>query len=241
MFPATESLPLRFLAAQPWYACLPLAAQTRLCDSLLYRTAKKGEVVLKSDVQVEGWYAVLTGMVKLQSVAVKGRFSTFLCVASGNWFGEGSALNKERRRYDVVALRDSELLCLPVAEFHQLLATSLEFSQCLVKHLSVRVGQAMSLIESGRLRTPEQRVALSLSRQFWGRARRLNLSQEEIANLVGISRQSVNQALKSLSERQLVTLEFGRVDIPDDDALTRFIFSDVVESPADVPPSPQVA
>ena len=49
---------------------------------------------------------MLSGLVKLQSVPIKGRSSTFLCVASGDWFGEGSALNIERRRYEVVALRD---------------------------------------------------------------------------------------------------------------------------------------
>lgn len=225
MFPGTTSPTARFLATQPWYACLPLATQEHVHASLLHIPAKKGEMMLQADTPVEGWYAVLSGLVKLQSVPIKGRLSTFLCVASGDWFGEGSALNIERRRYEVVALRDSELLCLPHAVFHQLRATSIEFNQFLVKQLSIRVSQAMALIESGRLRTPEQRVALSLSRQFWGRTRKLSLSQDELANLVGISRQTVNQALKSLAQRGLVTLEFGRVDIPDDEALTQFIFS----------------
>lgn len=213
--------------------------QTRVTDSLLHRTAKKGKVMLKADTEVEGWYAVLSGLVKLQSVPVKGRLSTFLCIASGDWFGEGSALHVERRRYEVVALRDTELLCLPHPEFHLLRATSIEFNQYLVSQLSNRVGQAMALIEFGRLRTPEQRVALSLSRLFWGRVRKLSLSQEELANMVGISRQTVNQALKVLAERQLVSLEFGRVDIPDDDALTRFIFATGDEAGAeDNPASP---
>lgn len=196
-----------------------------MTESLLLSTAKKGEVMLQADTPVEGWYAVLSGLVKLQSLPVKGRFSTFLCVASGEWFGEGSALKIERRRYEVVALRDAELLCLPHAEFHRLRDSSIEFNQFLVSQLSIRVSQAMALIETSRLRTPEQRVALSLSRLFWGRTRKLSLSQDELANLVGISRQRVNQALKSLAERGLVTLEFGRVDIPDDEALTRFVFS----------------
>ncbi len=225
LFPCSASPAARFLAAQPWYTSLPLATQTQVLASLVHSTAKKGVVMLQADIPVEGWYAVLNGLVKLQSVPIKGRLSTFLCVASGDWFGEGSALNIELRRYEVVALRDSELLCLPRVEFHQLRATSIEFNQFLVKQLSIRVSQAMALIESARLRTPEQRVALSLSRQFWGRTRKLNLSQDELANLVGISRQTVNQALKSLAQRGLVSLEFGRVDIPDDEALTQFIFS----------------
>jgi CRP/FNR family cyclic AMP-dependent transcriptional regulator len=225
MFPGIASPTARFLASQSWFASLPLATQDQVTQNLFLAKGKKGEVMLQADTQVEGWYAVLTGLVKLQSVPVKGRFSTFLCVASGDWFGEGSALNIERRKYEVVAMRDTELLCLPHADFHQLRASSIEFNQFLVSQLSLRVSQAMAVIESGRLRTPEQRVALSLSRLFWGRTRKLNLSQDELANMVGISRQTANQALKSLAERGLVSLEFGRVDIPDDEALTSFIFS----------------
>jgi DeoR/GlpR family transcriptional regulator of sugar metabolism len=75
------------------------------------------------------------------------------------------------------------------------------------------------------VRTPEQRVALSVSRLFWSRTRKLSLSQDELANLVGVSRQTTNRALQSLAQRGLVTLEFGRVDIPDDEALTRFLSS----------------
>jgi CRP-like cAMP-binding protein len=235
MFPCTASSTSRFLASQSWFSALPLLTQTQVLESLWVSTAKKGDVMLHADTPVEGWYAVLSGLVKLQSVPIKGRLSTFLCVASGDWFGEGSALKTERRRYEVVAMRDTELLCLPHAEFHHLRSTSIEFNQFLVSQLSIRVSQAMALIESSRLRTPEQRVALSLSRLFWGRTRKLSLSQDELANMVGISRQTVNQSLKSLAERRLVTLEFGRVEIPDDEALTNFIFSspDPLQQPAD--------
>ena len=108
-----------------------------------------------------------------------------MCAACGDWFGEGSAINTERRRYDVVALRDTELICLPDAEFQRLRASSLEFNQFLVSQLNLRVSQAMALIESARLRTPEQRVALSLSKLFWGRTRKLNLSQDDLAGSGG--------------------------------------------------------
>ena len=66
----------------------------------------------------------------------------------------------------MIALRDTELPCLSLAEFDHLRATSIEFNHFLVSQLNLRVSQAMALIEASRLRTPEQRVALSLSRQF---------------------------------------------------------------------------
>jgi CRP/FNR family cyclic AMP-dependent transcriptional regulator len=225
MFPLPISSSARLLAAQPWFVRLPLATQQQISDSLVQTRGKKGEVMLPAQAPVAGCYAVLSGLVKLQSVPVQGRSSTFLGVACGDWFGEGSALKMELRQYEVVALRDTELLCLPRAEFEQLRATSIEFNQFLVSQLNLRVSQAMALIEAGRLRTPAQRVALSLSRLFWSRSRKVSLSQDELASLVGVSRQTVNRALKTLAQQGLVTLEFGRVDILDDEALTRFIFA----------------
>lgn len=225
MFTPSSSSSARILAAQSWFTRLPLATQQQVSDSLVQTSGKKGDVMLPAHTGVAGTYVVASGLVKLQSVSVQGRSSTFLGVACGDWFGEGSALKTEPRQYEVVALRDTELLCLPRAEFEQLRATSIEFNQFLVSQLNLRVSQAMALIEAGRLRTPEQRVALSLSRLFWSRSRKVSLSQDELANLVGVSRQTVNRALRTLAQHGLVTLEFGRVDIPDDEALTRFIFA----------------
>ncbi len=226
MFPGTATPTARFLSTQTWYASLAPSAQQEVAGSLLHQTGKRGDVMLPADTQVEGWYAVLTGLVKLQTVSVNGRSSTFLCATCGDWFGEGTVLNHERRRYEVVALRDTELICLPDAQFQRLRESSLPFNQFLVSQLNLRVGQAMAVIESGRLRTPEQRIALSLSKLFWGQTRKLNLSQDDVASLAGISRQTANQALKSLAQRGLLVLDFGRVDIPDDAALTRFVFAD---------------
>lgn len=225
MFPSTTLSTSRFLVAQSWFSSLPHSMQKHVDENVVRTAWKKGDLMLQANAPVEGWYAVLSGLVKLQSVPVKGRSSTFVGVACGDWFGEGSALKSEPRRYEVIALRDTELLCLPLAEFNQLRASSIEFNQFLVNQLNFRVSQAMALIEATRLRTPEQRVALSVSRLFWNRTRKLSLSQDELANLVGVSRQTANRALNSLAQRGLVTLEFGRVDIADDEALTRFIFS----------------
>ena len=83
----------------------------------------RGNVMLQANAQVEGSYAVLSGLIKVQTVPVKGRSSSFLGVACGEWFGECSALKAEPRRYEVMALRDTELLCLPLAEFDHLRAT----------------------------------------------------------------------------------------------------------------------
>ena len=128
-------------------------------------------------------------------------------------------MKMEPRRYDVIALRETELLCLPRAEFEELFKTNLVFNQALAEQLNMRLGQAMAIIETMRLRTPDQRVAMYLGRLLWHGPRKLSLSQEELGILAGLSRQTVNQVLKTFEQQGLVSLEFGRVSIVDQDAL----------------------
>jgi CRP/FNR family transcriptional regulator, cyclic AMP receptor protein len=217
------SLAHPFIIAQPWFSSLPTDFQERLGRGVYTLSGEKGGILLQSGEAVKAWYAVLSGLVKLQSMSIEGSLSVFLGVPSGEWFGEGSVLKSEARRYDVVALRDTELLCMPRVLFDELRMTSLEFNHFLVLQMNRRLGQAMAIIEAGRTRSPEQRVALYLSRLFWHGARKIRLTQEELGHLVGLSRQTVNKSLQSLAQRGLVALEFGRITVLDENALTTYL------------------
>jgi len=127
------------------------------------------------------------------------------------------------RRYEVVALRDTELLCLPSATFHTLFASSIGFNQFLVGCMNLRLSQAMAMIEAGRTRSPEQRIALSLSRLFWNRTRQLDLTQDELASLAGMSRQTANRVLNALQQQGVISLSMNRIRVLDDAALTRLL------------------
>ena len=98
-----------FIRNQPWHASLTPGQQARLMEQLTFVKGEKGDCLLPAGATVKGWYAVLDGLVKLQSTSAEGRVSAFLGVPAGEWFGEGSALKAEPRRYDVVALRDTTL------------------------------------------------------------------------------------------------------------------------------------
>jgi CRP/FNR family cyclic AMP-dependent transcriptional regulator len=209
----------QFLRAQRWFAELKPEAQEHIADRVFTIQGAKGDVLLHSGEEVKGWYAVLSGQVKLQTQTSRGRRQGYLGIPGGEWFGEGSVMKNEPRRYDVVALRDSELLCLPRPEFEELRATNLKFNQVLAELMNMRLGQAMAIIETFRLRTPEQRVAMYLGRLLWHGPRKLSLSQEELGILAGLSRQTVNQALKTLEQLGLVSLDFGRVSILSDQGL----------------------
>ncbi|CAN7454699.1 Crp/Fnr family transcriptional regulator [Acidovorax sp. Leaf78] len=217
----------RFIEAQPWFASVPAALQERLRAEVFSIQGDKGAVMMPAGSAVQGWYAVLSGLVMLQSPASKGRSSAFIGVPDGEWFGEGSAMKPEPRKYNVVALRPTTLLCLPLPLFNALRETHLGFNQFLVLHLNMRLGQAMTIIEAGRTQSTEHRVTLYLSRLFWRSTRRLNLTQDELGQLVGLSRQTVNRVLQTLEGLGIVSLDFGKVAIVDDDALSAYLAATV--------------
>jgi CRP-like cAMP-binding protein len=108
---------VQFLQSQTWFPELPAAKQQEVAASVFTLSGTKGDVLLHAGEQVKGWYAVLAGLVKLQSTSSDGRRQGFLGIPGGEWFGEGSVMKQGPRRYDAIALRDSEILCLPRAQF----------------------------------------------------------------------------------------------------------------------------
>lgn len=223
MFPTAPNPKLRFLQTQAWFSALPADQQNAIEAQVVTLTAERGAVVLQANERTQGWYGVLHGLVKISGRATEGRRSDFLGVGQGEWFGEGAVLKDELRRYQVVALRDTELLCLPSATFHQLHASNLAFNQCVVTCLNLRLSQAMAIIEAGRTRSPQQRIALSLSRLFWSRTRQLDLTQDELASLAGLSRQTANRVLNALQEQGVIVLSMNRIKVVDDTALAKLL------------------
>lgn len=214
----------RFITGQHWFTNLTPDLQTLVRNGMYELEGAKGEVMLTAGTPVEGWYAVLSGLAILRSQAApRQRASAFIGVPDGEWFGEGSAIKSEPRKYDVIALRPTVMLCIPLRLFTTLQTTSLAFNRFLVHHLNHRLAQAMVVIEAGRMRSPEHRVALYLSRLFWRSTRRLNLTQDELGQLAGLSRQTVNRVLHTLEGLGIVSIEFGRVAIRDDVALDAYL------------------
>jgi CRP-like cAMP-binding protein len=191
------------------------------------RAVAEGGYVCHKDEPVEHWIGIIDGLVKISNFSFEGKAITFTGVPPGGWFGEGSLMKNERRRYDVVALQDSRVAYMNRATFHWLLDHSIAFNRFLLTQLNERLAQAYATIESERLQGPDGRVARCLANLFNpvlypGLGRQLRVSQEELGYLTGLSRQRVNRALSALAERGLLRAHYGRVEVFDLDGLRSF-------------------
>lgn len=171
-----------------------------------------GAYVCRKGAPVESWPGVISGLVKLASVSPTGKSVSFEGVTTGGWFGEGSLLKTEPRRYDAVALRETRIASMPRATFHWLRTNSIPFNHFLLDQLNERLAYFIGMLENERSHGPDARVAHCLASLFNpqlspGTERTLHLSQEEIGHLCGLSRQRVNHALQVLEKCQLLRVE----------------------------------
>src|SRR5437868_10319433 len=182
-----------------WAAGLTPAQRERARRTLRVREYGQGDYVCHKGEAAEHWLGVVEGIVKITSASPSGKSVTFTGVPTGGWFGEGAVLERETRKYDVMALRRSRIAFLPVDTFQWLLDTSLPFTQFLLTQLNERLGQFIAAVEYERLLDIDSRVARAVSslfneRLYPGLGTTLEISQEEIGLLAGISRQRANQA-----------------------------------------------
>jgi len=194
---------------------------------IVEKSFRANEYVFMRGDAFDYWTGIVTGLARMGTVSSGGKAVTLAGMTAGAWFGEGSMLKSELRRYDVVALRDTKLALMDRSTFFWLFENSVAFNRFLVRQLNERVGQFIGALEHDRMLDATSRVARSIASLFNpilypDMTRHLEITQEEIGALSGISRQNANQCLKRLEKEGLLRLEYGGVTIIDLEKLRRY-------------------
>ena len=202
------------LAGIPWLAPLQAHERERAVAALLVGDAMVGDYVCRVGRPVTYWFGVVEGLLKMNSEDADGSTMTFAGLPPGGWFGEGTVIKREPYRYNVQALRKSVVAGLPIETFHWLLDHSIGFNRFVMHQLNERLGQFIAARAIDRLSDPDVRVARSLAALFNpllypGVGEVLRITQQELAYLVGLSRQRVNESLATLHAQGAIRVEYG--------------------------------
>jgi CRP/FNR family transcriptional regulator, cyclic AMP receptor protein len=205
----------------PWLTRLDDAERARALADLRVVNVAPGELVCRVGRPVTFWFGVIDGLLKMSNDSADsagGIPITFTGVPPGGWFGEGTVLKGEVYRYNIQALRHSVVAGISANTFNWLLDRSIGFNRFVMNQLNERLGQFISAREIDRLTHPDERVARSLAALFHpvlypGVGELLRITQQELAYLVGLGRQRVNQALRSLQAAQVIQVEYGGVRV----------------------------
>ena len=208
------------LRAIPWMQALTLSERDRATDALIVTDALPGDTICRIDKRATYWFGLVDGLLKMSNDDSQGPVITFTGVAPGGWFGEGTVLKREVYRYNIQALRKSRVAGLPSDTFHWLIEHSLGFNRFVMLQLNERLGQFIAAREIDRLSDPELRVARSLANLvnpvlYPSVGEVLRITQQELAYVVGLSRQRVNEALASLQAQGMIRIEYGGLRVLD--------------------------
>ncbi|MDB5897616.1 MAG: Crp/Fnr family transcriptional regulator [Ramlibacter sp.] len=208
------------LAGIPWLPVLLPAERTRAVADIVVADAQPADLLCRIGRPVTYWFGVVEGLLKMSGENADGQTITFSGLPPGGWFGEGTVLKREAYRYNIQALRRSVVAGLPADTFHWLLDHSIGFNRFVMNQLNERLGQFIAAREIDRMANPDLRVARNLAALFNpalfpGVGEVLRITQQELAYLVGLSRQRVNEALSSLQEQGMISVEYGGVRVLD--------------------------
>jgi CRP/FNR family transcriptional regulator, cyclic AMP receptor protein len=208
-----------------WFAGLPEPMQTGLLDGALLSAVAAGQLVLARGDEPSGLYAVVDGAVRVSGQSESGREVLHMVVEPPSWFGELSVIDGLPRTQDATADVASELLHVPQRVLEAMLSAEPRYWQHIATMVAHKLRLAMLALEDVAQVPALVRLARRLTLLIEGygdhthQRRTVELRQEQLAMMLNVSRQTVNQLLKELEARGLVKLAYGEVEILEASAL----------------------
>jgi CRP-like cAMP-binding protein len=204
---------------------LPAAVLDRLAALATRRRYESGAIVFLRGDPGDALYAVATGRVRISAGAAGGKEVFLNVMEPGDAFGEIALLDGQARTATATALAPTELIVVRREQFLELLRREPALAMHLIQLLCRRVRWTAELVEDSTLLSVPARLArrLHVLAGLHGRetpgGRKLAISQEELAQFLGVSRQIVNQHLQTWRGKGWIGLGRGSVTVANDRAL----------------------
>jgi len=203
-------------------------------DTLLHYTRVErypaGSEIFSKGSPGSSMMAVLRGTLKMSSVSADGKEVVLNLMNPGDCFGEIALLDGEARSTDAVAMTDCELLMLYRRDFMPILEKRADICLILLKVLCQRLRQTTEQVEDVLFRHLESRIAKALLHLAESASLHnvqgivdLHVSQRELGNIAGCSRESVNKQLQIWHRAGLIDLSKGSIVIRDIPAIERLV------------------
>ena len=198
-----------------WFSRLSLPLRNAILSRSMVRRVADGVLMGARGSPADEWCGVAMGAVRISSVSLSGKQVTLTYVEPGVWFGDISLFDGLPHTHDANAHGDTTLLVVRKADFKELLAQHIELYEALLRLNCRRLRLMFDVVEDLNTRPLAARLAkqiLLLARSYGiaqGEEIRigLQLAQEDLAQLLGASRQRVNQELKGFERDGAVRIE----------------------------------
>jgi len=217
------------LRRAPLFSALDDNAAHSLRQSMVALKLNKGQVLFKEGQEGDKLYVVIQGKIKLGTTSNDGRENLLSILGPGEMFGELSLFDPEPRASTATAVTDARLVSLAHGAVIGLVTTNPQTSLELLRRLAERLRKSNEVLADLVFADVPGRVAkaiIELGERFGiqkddGLHVNHDLTQEELAQLVGASRETVNKALADFAARGWVKLEPRAVLVTDIERLSK--------------------
>ena len=206
------------LRAHPLFGPLGADAITRLASYAHTKSFASGARIFEKGDPGTSLFAVCSGTVKISNQSTGGKDAVFNLIPAGGIFGEIALLDGQARTADAFALTNCELMVIDRRDFVPLVSQHPEIALKLIEILCQRIRRTSEQVEDitfldlpGRL----AKTLLRLSADSGTQTRKVSITQREIGQIIGMSRESTNKQLREWEENKWVKLERGGVVVLD--------------------------
>jgi CRP/FNR family cyclic AMP-dependent transcriptional regulator len=218
---------LAALCVNPWFAALAPEVRALMVTRAELVRLQRGEMLFRQGDAPGGLYGLVKGTLKMSTLREDGKEAILAVLETGIWFGEISLIDHQPRTHDATAVGAVEVLVLPADVFEQLMAR-VDFARAIAALLAGRIRLLYGIVEDATLRSTRARVARRLLMLARGGAAmspqllpRVPVSQEGLAMMLGITRQTLSKELQQLAAEGVIALGYGYIDIASAERLQR--------------------
>jgi CRP/FNR family transcriptional regulator, cyclic AMP receptor protein len=222
--PRPSNSKLDVLRKHPIFADLEPDAFDQLCRYAKLSTLKRGATIFSKGDAGNSLFAVISGTVKISTSSAEGRSAILNLIGSGEVFGEVALLDGLSRTTDAIANSDCELFVIDRREFIPFVRSQPALAMKFIELLCARLRWTSEQVEQVILQDLPGRLASALIRLTEKHlqsptARTITITQQEISEMVGMSRESINKQLRAWATRKWVRLEHGAIVVLDAESL----------------------
>jgi len=217
----------RSIGAPTLYASLPKDVQSALRAGALRRNFEDGQLVWHRGDKAQGFWIIEKGQVKLGHHAPTGEMQALFILGHEDSFGELACLGGFPRVVDAEAVGELQMLWISDDVLSAAITNSSIVSGALIKALSQQLQEALDRLIVFRNLPAPKRLAQNLLALCEGRVApvKLNIRQQELAELVGVSRMTIATTLAQFEELGLVNRHYRHLVVADPIALRRWMKS----------------
>lgn len=223
---------IEILKIVPIFSRLDRESLQRIAEISIERSYEKGEVIILQGTRVDGLYIVIRGSIKISRLSEDGRVKTLAILSTGDIIGEMSLLDEELASATAEALEDSHLLFIEREEFQNILLKypiiTLGIAQILVKRLRL-ADEEIENLAFYSVRSRVIKTLIELANKYGKKTQQgikilFRFTHQELADMVGSSRETVSRIISVLEKEQIIINEGGHTIIKDMERLKEYLF-----------------